>query len=399
MKNSRNTFLFYRLLVALLCAAAFFGGGWGVENVHAANAAVPVAAPSAAAALPSASDVFIDGRSVPISAYNIADYNYFKLRDLAAAVDCAVWYDEQRDTVMIDTAFGYDAPPGSASPASAPPGPASAASAPVPALPSPSAVFVNGAAAHFEAYQIAGYNYFKLRDFLAAIDVGVRYDAEADAIHIDTGVGYGDAENGADFFFTEPGAVPLGPASPPDPDSGGGAGPNSGPSGLFGPSETSGRGLSSPTSPSPSPSPNPAPEAVGGASDPTMEFRLRVVQLVNAERAAVGLLPLAVDGTLFEAAQFKCLDMAEFGYFAHESPNYGSAEALLSRFNVDFSYWGENLASGQPSPETVVQAWMDSPGHKANILNEHYEYIGVGLAYSPKDGTPLWTQEFTAGPL
>jgi len=86
--------------------------------------------------------------------------------------------------------------------------------------------------------------------------------------------------------------------------------------------------------------------------------------------------------------------MASNNYFAHQSPTYGSAGDMLKQFGIKWSAWGENIASGQRTPEAVVTAWMNSEGHRANILSSNFSKIGVGYATN-SNGTPYWTQIFT----
>ena len=123
------------------------------------------------------------------------------------------------------------------------------------------------------------------------------------------------------------------------------------------------------------------------------EFEDKVIELVNEERANAGLAPLAKDNGLMEMARFKSQDMADNNYFAHESPTHGSFSDLLKKFNIQNTVAGENIAMGQRTAEAVMQSWMNSPGHKGNILNSDYTRIGVGCAQSA-NGSYYWTQEF-----
>jgi uncharacterized protein YkwD len=77
-------------------------------------------------------------------------------------------------------------------------------------------------------------------------------------------------------------------------------------------------------------------------------------------------------------------------YFDHNSPTYGSPFDMMSAYGVSYSWAGENIAKGQRTPQEVMNAWMNSPGHRANILNSHYNKIGV--AYYNGE----WVQEFTS---
>jgi len=119
----------------------------------------------------------------------------------------------------------------------------------------------------------------------------------------------------------------------------------------------------------------------------------QVVTLVNKERAKVGLQALKTGSTLSYVARLKSQDMVNKGYFSHTSPTYGSPFNMMEHFGLNFSAAGENIAYGQPTPATVMNAWMNSPGHRANILNPSFTYIGVGAAKNSV-GVIYWTQEF-----
>lgn len=125
-----------------------------------------------------------------------------------------------------------------------------------------------------------------------------------------------------------------------------------------------------------------------------VSYEERVAQLVNIEREKNGLQPLAFDSSISNVARAKSKDMADNNYFAHQSPTYGSAGDMLRNFGISWSAWGENIASGQNTPEEVVNAWMNSEGHRANILSPNFGKIGVGYVTS-SNGTPYWTQMFT----
>ena len=85
--------------------------------------------------------------------------------------------------------------------------------------------------------------------------------------------------------------------------------------------------------------------------------------------------------------------MINKGYFSHTSPTYGSPFTMMESFGVKFSAAGENIAMGQQTPEAVMNSWMNSPGHRSNILNPTYTELGVGLA-KDSTGKCYWTQMF-----
>ncbi|WP_180375377.1 SafA/ExsA family spore coat assembly protein [Clostridium thermarum] len=118
-----------------------------------------------------------------------------------------------------------------------------------------------------------------------------------------------------------------------------------------------------------------------------------VVRLVNVERNKKGLAPLKANWQLARVARYKSQDMINKNYFSHTSPTYGSPFNMMETFGIRFSAAGENIAMGQKTPAEVVTAWMNSPGHRANILSPTYNQIGVGLATS-SSGKTYWTQMF-----
>lgn len=119
-------------------------------------------------------------------------------------------------------------------------------------------------------------------------------------------------------------------------------------------------------------------------------FEKEVVKLTNQEREKQGLAPLQLDTELSAVAKDKSIDMQQNNYFSHNSPNYGSPFDMMNSYGVDYRTAGENIAMGQTSPEQVVQGWMNSEGHRQNIMNPNFTHIGVGHA---EDGN-YWTQMF-----
>ena len=119
-------------------------------------------------------------------------------------------------------------------------------------------------------------------------------------------------------------------------------------------------------------------------------YEQEVVRLVNAQRAQNGLKPLAENWELSRVARYKSADMASRRYFSHESPTYGSPSQMMRSFGISFRSAGENIAYGQRTPAAVVNAWMNSSGHRANILSSSYTQIGVGY----HEAGNYWTQMF-----
>lgn len=127
--------------------------------------------------------------------------------------------------------------------------------------------------------------------------------------------------------------------------------------------------------------------------DSVKSLENEVIRLVNVERAKAGLQQLTQNWELSRVARYKSQDMIDKGYFAHNSPTYGSPFKMMESFGIRFSAAGENIAMGQQSPAQVMNAWMNSPGHRNNILSPSFTQIGVGLA-KDKKGRMYWTQMF-----
>ena len=115
-----------------------------------------------------------------------------------------------------------------------------------------------------------------------------------------------------------------------------------------------------------------------------------VIRLVNEHRRVKGIPELSYDWELSRVARIKSQDMKDSGYFAHNSPTYSSPFQMIKSFGISYRSAAENIARGYATPESVVNGWMNSPGHRANILNSAFTHIGVGYV---SDGN-YWTQMF-----
>lgn len=122
------------------------------------------------------------------------------------------------------------------------------------------------------------------------------------------------------------------------------------------------------------------------------DFASQVVALVNAERTKQGLSALTIDTKVQQAALVRAKESAQS--FSHTRPNGSSFSTALTEAGVSYRTAGENIAYGQSTPQQVMNAWMNSSGHRANILNANYTTIGVG--YTVINGTAYWAQLFTA---
>lgn len=129
---------------------------------------------------------------------------------------------------------------------------------------------------------------------------------------------------------------------------------------------------------------------IPSANQEIRNFEQEVIRLTNIERQKAGLTPLKEHWELSRVAKHKSIDMAQRNYFSHTSPTYGSPFDMIRAYGLTYRSAGENIAKGQRTPQQVVNAWMNSSGHRANILNHSYTHIGVG--YEAKGH--YWTQMF-----
>lgn len=121
-------------------------------------------------------------------------------------------------------------------------------------------------------------------------------------------------------------------------------------------------------------------------------YEQEVIRLVNEIRVQNGLKALTYDWELSRVARYKSQDMKDNQYFAHNSPIYGTPFQMIKNFGISYRSAGENIAKGYSTPQAVVNGWMNSSGHRANILNANYTHIGVGYVA----GGHYWTQMFIA---
>ena len=134
----------------------------------------------------------------------------------------------------------------------------------------------------------------------------------------------------------------------------------------------------------------PVPDQDSSTDADNLTYEEQVLVLVNEQRAANGLSALTLSASISNIARAKSQDMHDKNYFSHTSPTYGSAFDMLKAANISYRTAGENIAMGYATPEAVVTAWMNSSGHRANILNSGYTQLGVGYV---ADGS-YWTQIF-----
>ncbi len=134
----------------------------------------------------------------------------------------------------------------------------------------------------------------------------------------------------------------------------------------------------------------PKPVISAPTSTSIAAFENKILELVNFERQKVGLPSLSMDEPLRSVARKKSEDMRTSRYFDHTSPTYGSPFDMMKSFGISYTMAGENIAMGYQTPESVMQGWMNSPGHKANILKAEFTLIGIGYDANGH----YWTQMF-----
>ena len=120
------------------------------------------------------------------------------------------------------------------------------------------------------------------------------------------------------------------------------------------------------------------------------DYEKKVVELVNEIRKDYGLSELKLNTKLCAVAKAKSQDMKDNNYFSHTSPTYGSPFDMIKSFGISYRTAGENIAMGYRTPEEVVDGWMNSEGHRANILNGSFKEIGMGHVANGN----YWTQMF-----
>ena len=134
------------------------------------------------------------------------------------------------------------------------------------------------------------------------------------------------------------------------------------------------------------------PEQESPSPEQNVSYVQQVVNLVNEERAKEGLAPLTLDTKVSAAAQVRAREIVTS--FSHTRPDGTSFATALKEQNISYRRAGENIAWGQKSPEAVMDAWMNSSGHRANIMNPNFTTIGIG--YYQVNGVNYWCQLFTA---
>ena len=141
----------------------------------------------------------------------------------------------------------------------------------------------------------------------------------------------------------------------------------------------------------PEESPEETPEVTPEVQDQAYAYGLRITELVNEHRAAAGLSPVKYSAQISKAAQVRAVEIEKS--FSHTRPDGRYFSTVFAEHGISYRYSGENIAWGQKSPEEVVTAWMNSAGHRANILNANFTELGVGYRQNAR-GVNYFTQLF-----
>lgn len=124
-------------------------------------------------------------------------------------------------------------------------------------------------------------------------------------------------------------------------------------------------------------------------------YEQQLLDLVNSARASEGKAPLEYDPHVAKVAQLKAQDLLTSNYFDHVSPTYGGPSEMLTQFGINWTASGENIAAGQLTVDEVHEGWMNSPGHRENIMGEMFTHIGFGFVEGGGDYGTYWVQMFT----
>jgi uncharacterized YkwD family protein len=149
------------------------------------------------------------------------------------------------------------------------------------------------------------------------------------------------------------------------------------------------------STPTPEPTKStPAPTPVQASTDSGFSsYQQDVLNIVNKERTSRGLSALKLSSEVSKVASTKSQDMVNKGYFDHNSPTYGSPFDMMNQFGISYRSAAENIAMGQRNPQEVMNGWMNSDGHRKNILNSSFTGMGIGIA-KDSNGRLYWTQMF-----
>ena len=298
--------------------------------------------------------IYVEGERVwDVTAYDINGNNYVKLRDMGLSVGFDVVYDASTDSVHIDPTIAYSGNPETYLDVEIP----KTASAKLSQQP----IYVNGKRVEITAYDIGGSNYMKLRDIGTAVGFGVTYDAGTDSVHIDPTTPYRESIK-KQSYASDP------EQTPPQDDFMGYATDEDAIDAIF-------KRAAEETAKAQQNSMN-QPDAQSEEDAVQTVFRL-----VNEAREAEGLAPLILDDKLCEAAQIRAKELNEM--FSHTRPDGRPCSTVLNdcSLNEDYLCSGENAAgTNELDAYHVMENWMNSSGHRANILDSDSDRIGIAVS-------------------
>lgn len=147
--------------------------------------------------------------------------------------------------------------------------------------------------------------------------------------------------------------------------------------------------------PTPTPTPEPTPTPAAGPETDLAAMRQEMLAIINAARAQEGLPPLALSAQLCQAAQVRAQELVQHIAADHKRPDGRECFTVLDEMGIAYRTAGENIAAGQRSVEEVMDSWMNSPGHRANLMHTAFGQIGIGLYYQPGGYGYYWAQIFT----
>ena len=147
--------------------------------------------------------------------------------------------------------------------------------------------------------------------------------------------------------------------------------------------------------PTPTPTPEPTPTPAAGPETDLAAMRQEMLAIINAARAQEGLPPLALSAQLCQAAQVRAQELVQHIAADHKRPDGRECFTVLDEMSISYQTAGENIAAGQRSVEEVMDSWMNSPGHRANLMHTAFGQIGIGLYYQPGGYGYYWAQIFT----
>lgn len=309
---------------------------------------------------------FLDGKrawEIGATAYEIGGNNYVRLRDVAASVGFDVTYDAKTNSVHIDPTAPYSGKQDS--------DPEALWQTFQPAKVSNQSVYVSGKRAEVKAYEICGYNYFKLRDLGTAVGFGVDYDAQEDIVHLSRNPSAAQHESSKSESY----------ASAQEQM------PQQGNTGYDSEEDALDAIFKRAAEETAKAQQNLVNQTDSQAEEDAVQA---VFKLVNEAREAEGIAPLILDDKLCEAAQIRAKELETLS--SHTRPDGRKFSTVLDDNNIVWMTTGENIAAGQDTAEEVMQDWM-SGSHRANILNSKFVKIGIAK-YQNQQNQEEWVQLF-----